>query len=162
MNGDLINETIKLLNENYDQKLQEGVSWDYFDNEKFKAAEQAYLPNEGEGETFASQIVTAIAKLIYKYYNDGDRYDAWSANDMTSYANWLCKYVSGASSILRKVEDYSDSHEYEEVLKELADKYMNVDFLKPLEQPKQGTIYDCDGPFEYIEDDDDEEWPSYY
>ena len=92
--SNIIDETIKLLNEN--KELLEGVSWDYYN--KFKDINEKYLPDEGEGDTLASQIVTAINKLVYKWYNDGDVFDnvnsglqGW-ANDLSSYANWLDKY----------------------------------------------------------------------
>ena len=56
--SNIIDETIKLLNEN--KELLEGVSWDYYN--KFKDINEKYLPDEGEGDTLASQIVTAINK----------------------------------------------------------------------------------------------------
>ena len=34
-----------------------------------------YFVAEGEGETMASQLTTATCKIVYRYYNDGDRYD---------------------------------------------------------------------------------------
>lgn len=49
------------------------VDWGYFD--KFEWADEKYLPCRGEGETKATQIVTAINKLVYKWYNDGDVFD---------------------------------------------------------------------------------------
>lgn len=36
---------------------------------------ELYLPDRGEGKTKATQIVTAVNKLIYKWFNDGDVYD---------------------------------------------------------------------------------------
>ena len=53
----------------------------------------------------ASQLVTAVNKLVYKWYNDGDVYDNihsldnW-ANDLSSYANWPYKYIPESSDIL--------------------------------------------------------------
>ena len=76
--------------------MQEGVEWDYFD--KFQKIIDKYMSSNGEGETKASQVVTAINKLIYKWYNDGDVFDnthhlkGWW-NDLSSYANWLYKNV---------------------------------------------------------------------
>lgn len=66
------------------------VSWSYF--RRFDEIIDKYLPASGEGENMASQIVTAVNKLIYKWYNDGDVYDntgyleGW-ANDISDYAN---------------------------------------------------------------------------
>lgn len=143
----------------------EKVSWSYFD--KFGEVEDEYLPLEGEGDNFATQIVTAITKLIYKWYNDGDVYDnhymlpGW-ANDLSSYANWLAKYVDGAKEILDQIENaYEDT--YSDILKELADSYMTKEFLEQASKSeKQGTIYECDGPYNFDEDYWDDEEEDYY
>ena len=61
--------------------------WSYFN--KFKELNNKYLPDMGEGETKATQVVTAVTKLVYKWYNDGDVYDntymmkGW-CNDLSS------------------------------------------------------------------------------
>ena len=47
-----------------------GVSWGYFN--KFDDILNKYMPFTGEGKTMASQLVTAVNKLVYKWYNDGD------------------------------------------------------------------------------------------
>ena len=141
-----------------DKKI-EGVSWSYYEQPELQEIEDKYLPGVGEGDNFAQQIVTAITKLIYKYYNDGDRYDAFSGNDMTSFANWLYKYVPGASDILDNTDTDTDSYEY--VLRQLNDKFLNKEFLAKCEtQSKKGSIYDCEGPYEFEDDDyeEDEEW----
>ena len=49
------------------------VNWNYFD--KFEEEKERYLPDRGEGETKATQIVTAVNKLIYMWYNNGDIFD---------------------------------------------------------------------------------------
>ena len=72
------------------------VDWSYFN--QYEELINVYMPIQGEGDTMATQAVTAVNKLIYKWYNDGDVYDntyqmnGW-ANDLSSYANWLCKYL---------------------------------------------------------------------
>lgn len=148
--------------ESVNTKKVEGVSWDYYDRPEMQEIEDKYLPPQGEGDNFAQQIVTAITKLIYKYYNDGDRYDGFNGygNDMTSYANWLYKYVSGADTILDNTDTDTDSYEY--VLRQLNDKFLNKEFLAKAEtENKKGTIYECDGPYEFEDDDyeeDEEEW----
>ena len=88
-------------------KINEGVDWDYYD--RFNELNDKYLPSQGEGETEATQAITAINKLVYKWYNDGDVYDnvnsglsGW-ANDLSSYANWLHKNIDGASEILERI-----------------------------------------------------------
>ena len=150
------------------EELTESVDWGYFN--KFKEIDDKYMPDSGEGETLASQVVTAINKLIYKWYNDGDVYDnvnssmiGW-ANDLSSYANWLNKYCKPASRILDSIYGCSSDDEYEGILKALADKCLSEEYLETIkDEPKQGTIYDCDGPFEFKEDngEDDEEYDMY-
>ena len=142
------------------QALTESVDWSYFD--KFNDITSKYMP--AEGETLASQIVTAINKLIYKWYNDGDVFDnvhsglsGW-ANDLSSYANWLYKYAPGdVPHILKRIYDITEEDDYEALLRELADYCLNENLLDSLEKSKQGSIYDCDGPFEFSEFDDEEE-----
>lgn len=146
------------------------VCWDYYD--KFNAINEKYLPIHGEGETKATQIVTAVNKLIYKWYNDGDVYDntrfleGW-ANDISDFANWLDKYVPSVSRILHGVFVCKTDSEYEDLLKDLTDKLLDEEFLAEQDKlEKVGTVYECNGAFEFVEipeeddyyDDDEDDW----
>lgn len=140
------------------------VDWDYFD--KFEDITDEYMESSGEGSTMASQIVTAVCKLIYKWYNDGDVYDnthhlnGWW-NDLSSYANWLSKYAVGTADILEEISDAFNDDDYEDILKELADYTLDKEYLEKYECEKQGTIYKCDGEFafeEICEDEEEDEW----
>lgn len=139
------------------------VLWSYYN--KFENVNDKYLPCRGEGDTIATQIVTAVNKLVYKWYNDGDVFDnthgmtGW-CNDLSSYANWLYKVSDSISSILCGIDHCHCDGEYEDLLKELADLTLNEKFLNQYNFPKSGSIYECDGPFkfeEYEEDEEDEE-----
>lgn len=132
-----------------------GVSWSYFD--KFGGVIEKYMPVCGEGETMAAQAVTAVNKLVYKWYNDGDVFDNTSAhglqgwlNDLSSYANWLTKYTDKADC-LYAIFDIETQGEYEHLLKELADTVLDEEWLKTMEKEKQGSIYDCEGSFRFDE-----------
>lgn len=139
------------------------VNWSEFD--KFTRVIDMYMPASGEGDTKASQLVTAVNKIIYKWYNDGDVFDntgameGW-ANDLSSYANWLYKYIPISRSILDEIYDCFNDGEYEDLLYSLASATLDDEDVENLaEEPKEGSIYDCEGPFEYVEpEDDDEEW----
>lgn len=139
------------------------VSWNYYD--KFQMIMKRYLPLRGEGSTMATQIVTAVNKLVYKWYNDGDVYDnacmdGW-LNDLSSYANWLAKYVIGARQILDRVYDcHNNAGEYEDILKNLADKLLDTADLEFYNRkPAQGTIYRCEGSYVFEErEDEEDEW----
>ena len=160
MERDLINETMKLLNEYQSKSLKENVDLSYFS--KYSDIENEYMQPDGEGDTMASQLVTAINTIIYRYYNDGDiftnEYELPSYADLTDFANWLYKYVPETRKILEKVVYIRDENEYEEILKALADTFFNKDILKTYEKPKQGSIYNCDGRFGYIDEDEDEDF----
>lgn len=134
------------------------MKWESFD--KFNDIVEDYMPARGEGKTLASQTVTAVNKLIYKWYNDGDVYDntyylhGW-CNNLSSYANWLSKYVD-AGNILDSIQDCLFDDDYEEILWRLAEKYLNREYLEKLSnKQKQGTIYKCSGKYEWK---DNETW----
>jgi hypothetical protein len=150
------------------------VEWSYFD--KFSEITDKYLPSEGEGETKATQIVAAICKLIYKYYNDGDIFDntyelANYGNDLSSYANWLDIYTDEAGVILDQIKTFELDCEscYEDLLQDLADTMLNEKYLAYMHKiPKVNSIYACSGRFkyddglneedeDYFEDDEDYE-----
>lgn len=140
------------------------VDWGYYD--KFEGLNDKYLPVRGEGETKATQIVTAVNKLVYKWYNDGDVFDnthalkGW-ANDLSSYANWLYEYTD-ADNILTKIANCFVDGDYEDLLKELADKLLDAELLDEMNKEKKiGTIYDCDGIFKWVEqeyEEDEDDW----
>ena len=132
--------------------------WSYFD--KFRKYEDMYLPAEGEGDTRASQAVTAVCRLIHHWYNDGDVYDnryalaGWE-NDLSSYANWLYKYFTPAPLAIREILDQirtvSSEAEYEDtILRPLADLVFNPKALSMLDEYPaiSESIYDCTGFFE--------------
>ena len=163
-----VNEAMKKLQES--KKLKENVNWDFYNN-KIKNMVHKYLPDREENETLASQIVVVIKNLVYAWNNDGDVYDnvhsnlkGW-INDISSYANWLYKYVDGTQDTLKKIYDMSNNkNDYENLLKEIVDKFLDDDFLAQAAKSKEeGNIYDCSGPFEFKykepedEDEEDEE-----
>lgn len=134
--------------------------WNEFD--RWSRADEMYLPRRGQGETMATQIVTATTKLVYKWFNDGDVYDntgymdGW-CNDLSSYANWLAKYA-GAEEILDRIWDCATEDEYTEILYDLCELLLDDEDLEAWNRkPAQGSIYDCDGDYRFEEPTDDEE-----
>lgn len=137
------------------------VDWGYYD--KFEPLFDMYLPERGEGETKATQIVTAVCKLVYKWYNDGDVFDnsyvleGW-ANDLSDYANWLWEHTD-ADEILDKIFICYNNSDYEDLLKELTDKMLDAEFLEKMDKEKKiGTIYKCEGKFQFVEADEDDDY----
>lgn len=134
--------------------------WEEFD--KFEGVINEYMPSYGEGETMASQAVTAVNKLIYKWYNDGDVYDntnyldGW-CNDLSTYANWL--YNNLGLYWLDMIWDVKDVGDYEEILYHLAELVLEENYLERLSRKeKKGSIYENEGIFKFVENEDDEDW----
>lgn len=137
--------------------------WSYFN--KFEKYQDKYLPVMGEGDTQATQMVTAVVKLVYKYYNDGDVYDntayltGWW-NDLSSYANWLHRYCADVriDEVLERIYTITTEDEYQDLLAILCELVFVPEYLKLKENlPKAGTIYKQDGPFQFVEYEKDEE-----
>ena len=141
------------------------IEWNYYN--KFNELNNKWLPDYGEGENAGMQAVTAVNKLVYKWYNDGDVFDntglltGW-CNDLSSYANWLNIYVDGCSEILCRIFSAITEDDYEKLLKDLADLVLNENFLNELIAKYNGTIgsiYKCEGLFKFNEyEEDEEDW----
>lgn len=143
-----------------------GVDWSYFN--KFEKLDDKYLPPSGEGDNMATQLATATSKLVYKWYNDGDVFDntygmdGW-ANDLSTYANWLYKYIPESKSILDDIMHIGLGSEYEQLLKKLCDTCYTEEKLKELEQePKKGSVYSENGPFEFDDSPEEDEYDDYW
>ena len=138
------------------------VPWEYYDKKEHEEINDKYLPDIGEGETMATQVVTAVNKLVYRFYNDGDVYDntyhlnGW-ANDLSSYANWL--YQNTDVECLLDIRTCYCDEDYEDLLREMADHLLDMDKLDKLNDvPAKGSIYECDGPFEFVEEEYEEDY----
>ena len=135
-------------------------NWD-----EFNRFESKYMPDYGDGDTMAAQAETALNKLVYRWYNDGDVYDnqhgmAGWANDISGSANWLANHFPGAKQILDRIYDIgSDEGEYEDILYDLCclihDTPNLLDSLNNI--PKIGNAYSDEGPykFEYYEEEEE-------
>lgn len=141
------------------------VNWNYYDSENFARITAKYLPEKGQGDTMATQIVTVVSTLVYGWYNDRDAYDNtyyltdWG-NDLSSYANWIYQYTDeNIQNILEGVKECNES-DYEDLLKDLADTLLDEEVLEGYSKRQAvGSIFNCVGvfKFEYHEDEEDEE-----
>lgn len=136
-------------------------TWNDFD--KFDDVLDEYLPDIGEGETQATQLATALCKLVYKWFNDGDVYDntyhlsGW-ANDLSSYANWLYKHTFAKETLL-SINGCVTEDDYTDLLYELCEQLAQKDYLEELNAEKSvDSVYTMDGPFEFYEWNEEEEY----
>ena len=107
------------------------------------------FPRHGDGDSKGTQAATAISKIVYKWFNDGDVFDntfgleGW-ANDISGSANWLYEYVKGTKDVLDSIARISTEDEYTELLYELC-KVVDPQIPDLLNEPKVGDAYDGPG-----------------
>ena len=118
------------------------------ENSSYSILTDKYLPSKGQGENKASQLVTAANNIIYGWYNNGDTISG-DGNDLTSYANWIHKYIKEPE--IRKILkddhiDYNDTYYLSEIILPLIKFVFREDFLEGLaSQEIEGDIYECNG-----------------
>ena len=129
------------------------------DNAFHDAMYDRYVPAYGKCDTLGGEILRAINRIIYKFYNDGDtvsRYDSSSYNHSYGAEKFLYKHVPGYT-LMRDI-DYDDISEFEEA----ACKNLKtvVDYLRDnpaLFEVKNSEDFLDLSPFEEWPDDE-EEW----
>ena len=142
--------------------------------EKFNKVLDIYMPDQGEGESLASQIATAVAKIVYRWFNDGDTVSSkWmvqSGTDeggMSQFANWLYINIADSRPMFRNWLDKFDNEsvtdaEYENFLYDMCKNLLDPDFLDGYStEPKYDSIYNASkynkaGVFAPTRDDEDE------
>ena len=141
------------------------ASWGDFDDPVADKMNELYLPTYGDGDSMATQIATAVNKLVYRWFNDGDVFDnsmtgleGW-CNDISGSANWLYRYVPEVKSYLERAFRSIGANEYESILYDVFKATLCDEALmtRYSEQPKVGDAYSEDGPFEIVEWEEDED-----
>lgn len=118
------------------------------ENSSYSILTDKYLPSMNQGKNKASQLVTAANKIIYGWYNNGDTISG-NGNELTSYANWIDKYIKEPE--IRKILkddfiDYNDTCYLDEIILPLIKFVFREDFLERLaSQEIEGDIYECQG-----------------
>lgn len=127
--------------------------WNDFD--KFAEILVKYLPPVGEGHTMATQISTAVSKLVYKWFNDGDVYDnthylkGW-ANDLSTYANWLYANTD-CGIILERIADCGNDDDYTRLLYSLCEAMDEIYLQEADKISAISSVYTATGPFKFID-----------
>jgi hypothetical protein len=83
------------------------------------------VPSSGAAETVAGELVRAIVRVIYRCYNDGDKfYEGYGLDTCASSVAYLCDQIDAVHAkvvqIMEQYWKYEDDDIYEEVLEELA------------------------------------------
>lgn len=127
------------------------------DRAKFDEFFDKYVPINGSADTLGGEIVRAINRIVYRYYNDGDTVDRYCGNEYNhlracdAFLKTYCPAYHSLSNI--------NELEYE---KHLCDRLKNVlDYL--VANPNVFDIpnsTDCiaNAPYEPWEYDDEEDY----
>ena len=72
------------------------------DDKKFNDWYDNYVPSWGKCDTLAGEIIRAINRLVYRYYNDGDTVDEYGGSEYNhnrACDNFLCEHVKGYETL---------------------------------------------------------------
>lgn len=128
------------------------------DDEKWNSLFDKYVPAKGKADTVGGEILRAMSRIVYRYYNDGDTVDKYGGSE---YNN--CKgadiYLSDTISEYHSLEGYCGD-EYEKEM--CAHLKFVLDYL--LEHPELFTTPNDEdylelSPYEpYVDDDEEDEF----
>lgn len=131
--------------------------------EEFDKLFDELVPDVGPAATVAGEIVRAICRIVYRYYNDGDHVGVDYGNET---CNAPARYLMFASEgmldhLVNALWGIDIDPVYEERLRALAEG--TLQFLKEspalLEVPNTTDMLDFSSPSDYDYDDyDGDEW----
>ena len=132
---------------------EEWVEHEWDDFSKDFPNSDKYLPRRGDGDNMGTQASTALCKLVYKWFNDGDVFDntghltGW-VNDISGSANWLYNHIPETRKVLERVWKIKEDDDYTELLYDLC-KIVDPMIPDLLNKEKDGNAYDDHGPFSF-------------
>ena len=127
------------------------------------------VPGQGKAETLEGEMLRAINRIVYRYYNDGDKYyEGYGAETAGPAVSFLVNAVHPLRAKMSRImdgEELSDN-EYENMLKEALGLILDYIEGKEGEYTKntQGEIFDYESEYEDDDDyyDDYEDDDDYY
>ncbi len=120
------------------------------------------VPGQGKAETLEGEMLRAVNRLVYRYYNDGDKYNEGYGTETAGPAHsFLVNAVHPLRAKMDSImgEEKLSDNEYENMLKMVLGLILDYIESKEGEYTKntQGDIFDYPSEFENMEDYDDEE-----
>lgn len=124
------------------------------DIDKYYEVLTQYLPDTGEGDTMATQLATAVDRIVYRWFNDGET--IWT-DECQPFADWLWQNIDGIDAVIDDmnqymfvgfpyIKDWTFRGIYENCLKKILDIATDRDLLNDLDsRPKEGSVFDSQG-----------------
>jgi hypothetical protein len=122
--------------------------------------ENKYQPARGKANTVGGELIRAMNRIVYRFYNDGDtvrRYYGGMYNYLMVCDEFLCEKIPNYSEMsgICGTDEY-----YEEVLAHNTNETAKY-LMKHPELFEEPNYFDCTegGPLaEYPEDEDEDDW----
>lgn len=117
------------------------------------------VPGQGDAETVEGEMLRAINRIAYRFYNDGDKYFEYYGTETAGPAHsFLVNANHPLRSAMRKILDEpSGDASYERMIKDALD--MILDYIESRRgkytKNTLGGIYDYEPEFEDEEEEDD-------
>lgn len=118
------------------------------------------VPGQGDAETVEGEMLRAINRIVYRFYNDGDKYfegygteTAGPAHSFLVNANHPLK-----SAMVKLFDEPSGDNSYERMLKDVLDMILDHIESRQGKYTKNtlGGMFDYEPEFEEEEDDEDD------
>ena len=128
---------------------------------KIDALHEELVPHYGKADTVAGEIIRAVARIGYRYYNDGDRIGVEYGNGTCNpAARYLAKQAgSRVERVISEIWGIEDDDRYEEILetlyKEIVSYLEQHPELKTTVNNEDMWDFQEDSDCEYDEEDDD-------
>ena len=118
------------------------------------------VPGQGDAETVEGEMLRAINRLIYRYYNDGDKYyEGYGTETAGPAHSFLVNANHPLKAIMNRLfKEFISDDEYEKMLNEILEvildhiEYQQGDYAKNT----LGGIFKYEPEFEDMEEDDDD------
>lgn len=113
-----------------------------------------YVPARGKADTLGGEILRAINRIVYKFYNDGDTVARFYSSDYNhSYGaeKFLQKYVPG----YERMRDITEDERFEEAA--AGNLKRIVDYLR-----NNPTLFNVENHEDFLDLSPKEEWDDEY
>ena len=120
------------------------------------------VPGSGAADTVEGEMLRAINRIIYRYYNDGDYYyEGYGIETAGPAHSFLVNANHPQKSALVRIFDESRDEEYEQMLNDALDVILDhIESRQGNYTESSKNMFDYEPEFEQEEEDDD--WDDYH
>jgi len=114
------------------------------------------VAGSGKSDTVEGEMLRAINRIVYRYYNDGDEYHTGYGTETAGPAH---SYLVNANHPLRSLVStlFKNGTNYEQTIKDVLDAILDhIESRRGKYTPNSEDMYDYEPEFEDEEEDDDD------